>query len=358
MSPSVISTMRLTIRIAVVLPQPDGPTKTQISPAWTSRSSSFTAGSVGAGVDASSPSRNATESASACPTSPLVRPRTTCWRCYSAAAAMLTVHGARYALRSGIDGCRGSRLTSAGPDQRRGSGAPHAPGAARAGDEPLGGEHRRGQRLHALQRDPRRLLRAHARAGAVRRRPVRADRGDQLGDRDPPGAEGEGDARPARAARRPQGAGRSGTGEYVELQRGRGRSRATSCGSSPATSSSPTASSRSLARPDDGRVDPHRRVRRRPQAARATGALGRVLPRRLRLLRGRRRARPEPRRARSPAKRARSATRSRRSRSRSTACSGRTTIADGPARRPAAARARDPQRRRSTRRPRRRPPAS
>ena len=32
MSPSVISIMRLTIRIAVVLPQPDGPTSTQISP--------------------------------------------------------------------------------------------------------------------------------------------------------------------------------------------------------------------------------------------------------------------------------------------------------------------------------------
>src|SRR5829696_8460763 len=31
-SPSVISTMRLTMRIAVVLPHPDGPTNTQISP--------------------------------------------------------------------------------------------------------------------------------------------------------------------------------------------------------------------------------------------------------------------------------------------------------------------------------------
>ena len=36
MSPSEISIMRLTIRIAVVLPQPDGPTRTQISPAGTS----------------------------------------------------------------------------------------------------------------------------------------------------------------------------------------------------------------------------------------------------------------------------------------------------------------------------------
>ena len=36
MSPSVISTVRLTIRIAVVFPQPDGPTRTQISPAATS----------------------------------------------------------------------------------------------------------------------------------------------------------------------------------------------------------------------------------------------------------------------------------------------------------------------------------
>src|SRR4051794_40834888 len=44
MSPSVISIMRLTIRIAVVLPQPDGPTRTQISPAGTSNDRWFTAG--------------------------------------------------------------------------------------------------------------------------------------------------------------------------------------------------------------------------------------------------------------------------------------------------------------------------
>ena len=36
--------MRLTIRIAVVLPQPDGPTSTQISPAGTLRESLSTAG--------------------------------------------------------------------------------------------------------------------------------------------------------------------------------------------------------------------------------------------------------------------------------------------------------------------------
>jgi hypothetical protein len=46
MSPSVISIMRLTIRIAVVFPQPDGPTSTQISPAGTSSESRSTAGSV------------------------------------------------------------------------------------------------------------------------------------------------------------------------------------------------------------------------------------------------------------------------------------------------------------------------
>jgi cation-transporting P-type ATPase E len=45
MSPSVISTMRFTIRMAVVLPQPEGPTKTQISPAPTSRLSDSTAAS-------------------------------------------------------------------------------------------------------------------------------------------------------------------------------------------------------------------------------------------------------------------------------------------------------------------------
>ncbi len=41
----MISTVRLTIRIAVVLPQPEGPTRTQISPAGTSRESSLIAGS-------------------------------------------------------------------------------------------------------------------------------------------------------------------------------------------------------------------------------------------------------------------------------------------------------------------------
>ena len=46
MSPSVISIIRFTIRIAVVLPEPDGPTKTQISPAGISRESSWTAGSA------------------------------------------------------------------------------------------------------------------------------------------------------------------------------------------------------------------------------------------------------------------------------------------------------------------------
>ena len=44
MSPSVISTVRLTIRIAVVLPQPEGPTRTQISPAGTSSVRWSTAG--------------------------------------------------------------------------------------------------------------------------------------------------------------------------------------------------------------------------------------------------------------------------------------------------------------------------
>ncbi len=37
MSPEVISTVRLTIRIAVVFPHPEGPTRTQMSPAGTSR---------------------------------------------------------------------------------------------------------------------------------------------------------------------------------------------------------------------------------------------------------------------------------------------------------------------------------
>jgi hypothetical protein len=41
--PDVGSTSRLIIRIVVVLPQPDGPTSTAISPASTSRESSLTA---------------------------------------------------------------------------------------------------------------------------------------------------------------------------------------------------------------------------------------------------------------------------------------------------------------------------
>src|SRR5215210_1622099 len=45
MSPSVMSIMRLTIRIAVVLPQPEGPTSTQISPAGTSSERLWIAGS-------------------------------------------------------------------------------------------------------------------------------------------------------------------------------------------------------------------------------------------------------------------------------------------------------------------------
>ncbi len=45
MSPEVMSIRRLTIRMAVVLPQPEGPTSTQISPAGTSSDSASTAGS-------------------------------------------------------------------------------------------------------------------------------------------------------------------------------------------------------------------------------------------------------------------------------------------------------------------------
>src|SRR4051812_33677735 len=46
MSPEVIEIIRLTIRIAVVLPQPEGPTSTQISPAGTVNESLSTAGSA------------------------------------------------------------------------------------------------------------------------------------------------------------------------------------------------------------------------------------------------------------------------------------------------------------------------
>ena len=50
MSPSVISTIRFAIRIAVVFPQPDGPTRTQISPASTSRRQAVDGGLVGSGI--------------------------------------------------------------------------------------------------------------------------------------------------------------------------------------------------------------------------------------------------------------------------------------------------------------------
>src|SRR3954468_15762424 len=43
MSPLVMSIMRFTIRMAVVLPQPEGPTSTQISPAGTVSERSSTA---------------------------------------------------------------------------------------------------------------------------------------------------------------------------------------------------------------------------------------------------------------------------------------------------------------------------
>jgi len=43
MSPEVISTVRLAMRMAVVFPQPEGPTSTQISPAGISRSRCETA---------------------------------------------------------------------------------------------------------------------------------------------------------------------------------------------------------------------------------------------------------------------------------------------------------------------------
>ena len=49
MSPEVMSTMRLAMRIAVVFPQPEGPTRTQISPAATSSVSASTAGASAPG---------------------------------------------------------------------------------------------------------------------------------------------------------------------------------------------------------------------------------------------------------------------------------------------------------------------
>src|SRR3954449_3714654 len=64
MSPSEISIIRLTIRMAVVLPQPDGPTSTQISPAGTSSESASTAARSALGERLVA-SRNSSEAASA-----------------------------------------------------------------------------------------------------------------------------------------------------------------------------------------------------------------------------------------------------------------------------------------------------
>src|ERR1700712_1341717 len=72
MSPSEISIIRLTIRMAVVLPQPEGPTRTQISPAGTSSESLSTAMPSAPGYRLVT-SRNSSEAASALAEGP------SCW---------------------------------------------------------------------------------------------------------------------------------------------------------------------------------------------------------------------------------------------------------------------------------------
>ena len=206
----------------------------------------------------------------------------------------------------------------AGVDQRRSGAAAARPGGAGAAHQPLRREHRRRQRLHALQRHPRSVLRRDAGAWTVRRCPVRVHRGDQLGDRDSPGAEGQGDARPARAPGRAKGEGRARRRADRAARRGGGPRRF-----DPGRARRPARRRRRgrlLAWPDPGRVDPHRRVRGGQQARWRSVALGLLLPCGLGLLRGGRRSRATATRSRWRAKPGRSAIRPRHFRSRSTAC--------------------------------------
>ena len=132
-------------------------------------------------------------------------------------------------------------------------------------------------------------------AGPLRRRGLRPDRDRQLLHRDPPGAEGE--ARPSTSWRSwsPPTPRWSATAPSSSCWPRRSCP-ATSSGSSPATSSSPTARSIASRGHDPGRVDADRRGRRGPQGGRRPGALGLLLHLRLGLLRGRRGARGELRR--------------------------------------------------------------
>ncbi len=209
--------------------------------------------------------------------------------------------------------------TPAGPLQRRGGEAPaQARAAAETTTQPLGREHRRRQRLHALQRDHRRLLRPRSsRSGlfadalfgliaivnsyiGIRQELKAKETLDELALLVAP--QGEGD--PRRRGSSSCCADEVVPGDIVRVEPG---DQLVADGEVVAS-----------ARADPRRVDADRRGRRGPQARRRPRPLGLLLHLRLGLLRGRRGARGELRRARSPARRGPSATRPRRCRRRST----------------------------------------
>ena len=182
----------------------------------------------------------------------------------------------------------------AGPLRGRGDQAPAQARSAGGDLVALDLEHRRRQRLHPLQRDHRRLLRPRPRARPLRRLAVRADRGDQLLHRDPPGAEGEGDPGRAGRARRPPRQGHSrrrrdrGAGERGRPRRRRPRRAGRPAGRRRRGDLQP--------RHDPRRVDADRRGRRGPQGGGRARAFGLLLRLRLRPLPGRRGAGRELRR--------------------------------------------------------------
>ena len=178
-------------------------------------------------------------------------------------------------------------LTSA---RGRGADLPWPGERHRAGDLAAAVDDHQDQRLHAVQRDPRRAVRARPQHGVVRRRPVRRDPHRQLGHRDRPGVPRQAEARPARPPQPTDDAGGS--------RRPAGRDRHDRCrlrGARRAARRRPGAGRRAPPlgqRAGGRRVEPHGRVRPDAQAGRRRGAVrnhrgGRSRP----VRRGRRRRR-------------------------------------------------------------------
>ena len=306
MSPTVISTIRLTIRIAVVLPHPDGPTRTQISPAGTSS------------VELRPPAPRRRDRPSSPPGRRPRAPRhPPCWLVSAATSRdrIPAAPGRRLSLLSmapTMEAAHPRGLSSArgGPPPRTNSASPSRRTAARS---------RRIVAANTLTLFNAIIgvffililslgLLADAIFGfiaalnsyiGIRQELKAKETLDQLALLVAPRAQVDPRRRPGRAARRRGRAGRRGP---HRAGRPAGRRRRGD----------------PVARPDDRRVDADRRVRRDPQAGTRSRALGLVLPQRApattRWTRCARRATPR----RSPARRGRSATRPRPSRRRST----------------------------------------